>query len=139
MTTNFPVNSMKRGELAKKTRCNLETVRFYEKIGLMPEPPRSASGYRAYDASHERRLRFVLRARELGFAIADIRGLLRLVDGGGSTCEDILRIAEHHLRDVRSKISDLQRLERTLAQAVAACSGDRVPDCPVIDALGAMP
>ena len=126
---------MQRGELAKKAGCNIETVRYYEKIGLMPEPPRTAGGYRDYDSEHERRLRFILRARDLGFGIEDIRGLLKLVDRHTYTCAEVREMTLEHLGAVRLKIVDLKRLERTLAKTVAACNGRDVPDCPMIDAL----
>lgn len=126
---------LQRAELAKRTGCNLETIRYYEKIGLMPDPPRRASGYRVYDEGHVRRLRFILRARELGFAIKEIQGLLTLVDRGNETCAEVKLRTEKHLADVRAKIADLRRIERVLAKTVAACSGDDVPECPVLDAL----
>ena len=126
---------IKRGELARLTGSNLETVRYYEKIGLLPEPPRSANDYRVYDETHVRRLRFVLRGRELGFSIEEIRGLLELVDGGNQTCGEVKVHTEHHLTDVRAKIVDLRRIEKILAQTAARCSGDAVPDCPILDAL----
>ncbi len=72
---------LKRAELAKVTGCHPETIRYYEKTGMMPDPPRSKAGYRLYDEAHVSRLRFILRARELGFSIEDIRGLLDLMDG----------------------------------------------------------
>lgn len=137
MRDHESVKGMQRGELAMRTGCNPETVRYYEKIGVMPEPPRTRGGYRAYDESHERRLRFILRARDLGFGIDDIRGLLRLVDRQAQTCGEVRAITMHHLADVRSKIADLRHLEKTLARTVAACSGKRVPNCPIIDALNA--
>lgn len=129
------VTGLQRGKLARMAGCNLETVRYYEKIGLMPAPPRTAGGYRSYDATHQRRLRFILRARELGFAIGEIRSLLILVDGGDYTCAEVREMTLRHLADVQAKIADLRRLEQTLAETVSACSGDDVPDCPVIDAL----
>lgn len=129
------VKRFQRGELARRTSSNPETVRYYEKIGLMPEPPRTPSGYRVYDEVHERRLRFILRARELGFGIEEVRNLLVLVDGETFTCAEIRELTLHHLADVQTKIADLKRLERLLAKTVAACSGNAVPDCPVIDAL----
>jgi MerR family mercuric resistance operon transcriptional regulator len=137
MRDHETVRGLRRGELAKRTGCNLETVRYYERIGLMPEPPRTQGGYRAYAEAHERRLRFVLRARDLGFGIDDIRGLLRLVDSQAQTCGEVREITLHHLADVRSKIADLRHLETTLARTVAACSGKRVPHCPIVDALNA--
>lgn len=126
---------LKRGELARCTGCNLETIRYYEKIGLLPEPPRSASDYRVYDESHIRRLRFILRGRELGFAIDEIRGLLELVDGGMQTCAEVKARTEHHLTDVRAKITDLRRIETILKRTAAQCSGDAAPQCPILEAL----
>lgn len=126
---------MQRGELAKRAGCNIETVRYYEKIGLLPDPPRTSGGYRDYDREHGRRLRFILRARDLGFGIEDIRGLLRLVDRQAYSCAEVREMTLEHLGAVRLKIADLKRLERTLAKTVAACNGRDVPDCPVIDAL----
>src|SRR3546814_5652039 len=89
----------------------------------MPAPPLTAAGYRVYDESHIRRLRFILRARELGFAIEEIRGLLQLVDGGNQTCAEVKARTEKHLADVRAKIADLWRIERVLATTAASCSG----------------
>lgn len=126
---------MQRAELARRTGCNLETIRYYEKIRVMPEPPRTASGYRVYDATHLTRLRFILRARELGFSIEEIRGLLDLVDGGNQTCAEVKERTERHLVDVRLKIADLRRMEKVLAEAAAKCSGEDVPECPVLEAL----
>lgn len=126
---------IRRGELAKLTGCNLETIRYYEKISLIPAPPRGPNGYRLYDEGHVRRLRFVLRARELGFTIDNVHGLLQLVDGGKQTCAEVKARTEKHLADVRAKIADLRRIERILATTAASCSGENVPDCPVLDAL----
>jgi MerR family mercuric resistance operon transcriptional regulator len=126
-----------RAELARRTGCNLETIRYCEKIGMMPDPPRTGAGYRVYDGGHVSRLRFILRARELGFAIAEIRGLLDLVDGGTRTCAEVNERTERHLADVRAKIADLGRIEAVLAATAAQCSGDEVPDCPVLNALSA--
>jgi MerR family transcriptional regulator, mercuric resistance operon regulatory protein len=126
---------LKRAEFAKRTGCNLETVRYYEKIGLMPAPPRSGAGYRLYGEAHVRRLRFILRARELGFSIEDIKGLLDLVDGGHHTCAQVKERTENHLTGVRAKIADLKRIEKVLSATALKCSGRKVPECPVLDAL----
>lgn len=126
---------IKRAELARRSGCNIETIRYYEKIGMLPDPPRTASGYRLYDEKHLVRLRFILRARELGFPIEEIRGLLGLVDGAAPTCGEVKARTEKHLADVRARISDLRRIERVLAQTAKQCSGDDVPDCPVLEAL----
>ena len=126
---------LKRAELANRSGCNIETIRYYEKIGMLPDPPRTASGYRLYDEKQLARLRFILRARELGFPIEEIRGLLGLVDGGTQTCAEVKARTERHLEDVRARIADLKRIERVLAQTAEQCSGDEVPDCPVLEAL----
>ncbi|APH70603.1 MAG: helix-turn-helix domain-containing protein [Reyranella sp.] len=126
---------LQRAELARRTGCNLETIRYYEKIGMMPAPPRTASGYRVYDERHVARLRFILRGRELGFSIEELRGLLALVDGGTQTCSEVKERTERHLAEVRTKIADLKRIEKVLATTAAQCSGEQVPECPVLEAL----
>jgi MerR family mercuric resistance operon transcriptional regulator len=131
-TTSAPIT---RGELAKRSGCHLETVRYYEKIGLLPPPARSAGGHRLYRIDDQRRLRFILRGRELGFSIDDLRSLLSLVDSKAYTCGEIHDLTIGHLGGVRQKIADLKRLESTLARISNECSGGAVPECPVIDAL----
>tara|TARA_R110000751_G_scaffold15474_3_gene50132 strand:- start:3783 stop:4205 length:423 start_codon:yes stop_codon:yes gene_type:complete len=135
MTDHVSGRTLQRAELARRTSCNLETIRYYEKTGMMPDPPRTASGYRIYDDSHISRLRFILRARELGFSVEQIRGLLTLVDDGTQTCAEVKDRTEQHLADVRAKIVDLQRIEKVLAETAAQCSGKDVPECPVLEAL----
>jgi len=131
------IASITRGELAKRSGCHLETVRYYEKIGLLPPPARSEGGHRIYKIDDQRRLRFILRGRELGFSINELRSLLSLVDAKAFTCGEIQTLTIDHLGSVRQKIADLKRLERTLAQIAKECSGGAVPECPVIDALWA--
>jgi MerR family mercuric resistance operon transcriptional regulator len=126
---------MQRAELARQAGCNLETIRYYEKAGLLPEPPRTQSGYRSYDAMHERRLKFVLRARELGFSLDEIRALLRLVDERDQPCAEARDLAAAHLKDIQSKIADLRRMERVLKDMVAQCADGTTPECPLIEAL----
>ncbi|PXW66142.1 MerR family mercuric resistance operon transcriptional regulator [Loktanella sp. PT4BL] len=121
--------------MARATGCNLETIRYYEKIGIMPDPPRSTKGYRSYDNAHVKRLKFVMRSRDLGFSLEEVRGLLGLVDDRSRTCADVQLIAEDHLTDVQAKIADLQRIERVLSDTVARCTGDAAPECAVIDGL----
>ena len=121
--------------MARATGCNLETIRYYEKIGIMPDPPRSTKGHRSYDDAHVRRLKFVMRSRDLGFSLEEVRGLRGLVDDQSRTCAEVQIIAEEHLTDVRAKIADLQRIEHVLSDTVARCTGDAVPECAVIDAL----
>jgi len=123
------------GALSKHTRVNIETIRFYERVGILPKPPRSAGGHRIYSQDQLARLSFVRRSRELGFSLDEIRGLLQLVDGGRYTCAEVKAITLDHLADVRRKITDLRRLEQTLASVAGKCRGGKVPDCPVIEAL----
>jgi MerR family mercuric resistance operon transcriptional regulator len=124
-----------RGMLAARTGCNIETIRYYERVGLLPPPPRSAGGHRLYGRDLTRRLGFIRRGRELGFAIEEIRDLLRLIDGGAYTCREVEALARDHVREIRRKIADLKRLRRVFETMAAECSGDAVPECPIIDAL----
>lgn len=123
------------GKLAAATGVNLETIRYYERIRLMPAPDRTAAGHRRYGAEHLRRLAFIRRARELGFGIDDIRALLTLARPNMVDCADARRIAQAHLGNVRSKLADLSRLEQILAETIAQCSGEPAPACPVLDML----
>lgn len=132
--TSAPIT---RGRLAKRSGCHLETVRYYEKIGLLPSPARTKGGHRLYKIEDQRRLRFILRGRELGFSIEELRSLLSLADSETYTCGEIHNLTIDHLGGIRRKIDDLRRLERTLVQISDECSGGAVPDCPVIDALWA--
>src|SRR5437899_2966601 len=106
MPDHVSVKNVQRGELARRCGSNLETVRYYEKIGLMPQPPRTEGGYRVYDADHERRLKFILRGRELGFSLDEVRQLLRLVDERDQPCSEARDLAAAHLEDVQTKIDD---------------------------------
>ncbi|RMF39388.1 MAG: MerR family transcriptional regulator [Alphaproteobacteria bacterium] len=129
------MRALRRSDLARLTGCNLETIRYYERIGVMPEPPRTAANYRAYDETHVARLRFVMRARDLGFSLDEVRDLLALVDGGAQSCAEVRAMASAHLEAVRERIADLRRIETVLAETVSRCSGEDVPECAVIDAL----
>jgi MerR family transcriptional regulator, mercuric resistance operon regulatory protein len=135
MRDQAAVRGLQRAELARRTGCNLETVRYYEKVRLLPEPPRTAGGYRSYDTTHERRLRFVLRARELGFSLDEIRELLHLVDERDQPCAEVRAVAAAHLDDVQAKIADLKRMERVLKDVVAKCADGTLPECPLIQTL----
>lgn len=123
------------GALSKRTGVNIETIRFYERVRILPKPPRSAGGHRIYSQEQLMRLGFVRRSRELGFSLDEVRGLLRLVDGGRYACAEVKAITLDHLADIRRKIADLRRLEHTLAAVAGKCRGGKVPDCPVIEAL----
>ena len=124
-----------RGSLATRTGVNIETVRYYEKIGLMPDPARSPGGHRVYNETHVKRLFFIRRSRELGFTIQETRELLELVDCGDYTCAEVRDRTNSHLADVTKKIGDLQKIQRTLSKMASMCDGGMVPECPVINAL----
>jgi MerR family mercuric resistance operon transcriptional regulator len=125
------------GTLSKHTGVNIETIRYYERIGIMPRPPRTAGGQRIYDSSHFKRLAFIRRSRELGFSLDEIRALLRLVDGGDYTCGEVREMTLAHIADIRRKIGDLRRMEVVLKDMAAKCDGGDVPECPILDALSA--
>ncbi len=127
--------AIKRGELAKRSGCNLETIRYYEIIGLLRPPTRSTGGHRLYSENDQARLRFILRSRELGFSIEELRSLLSLVDAGTYTCGEVYALTQEHLASVSKKISDLKKLEKTLKSISSECSGGEAPDCPIIETL----
>jgi MerR family mercuric resistance operon transcriptional regulator len=128
-------NRLTIGRVAEQTGCNIETIRFYEKEGLLPVAGRTQGGHRLFTPQMVERLVFIRRSRELGFSMGEIRELLSLVDGRQISCERVKHIADTHLQDVRSKIADLKRMEQTLDQLSSECSGDDVPECPIIEAL----
>lgn len=123
------------GELSRLTGANIETIRYYEKIKLLPAPLRTEGGHRLYGPRERRTLAFIRRARELGFTLDEIRALLDLGGPGKASCAEVRDIAKRHLQDIRGKIADLVKLERLLAKTIARCSGRTAPDCPVIDIL----
>ncbi|TAL31260.1 MAG: MerR family transcriptional regulator [Phenylobacterium sp.] len=129
-------HGLTRGRLAADAGVNLETVRYYERVGLMPEPDRTSGGHRDYRPEHRQRLVFIRRARELGFSLDDIRALIALSEPGRRTCAEVEPIAAAHLFAVRAKIEDLRRLEMVLDDAVGRCAGGTAPSCPVIEVLG---
>lgn len=118
------------GELSRRTGCNIETIRYYERIGLIPAPPRRGR-YRSYGVDDAGRLGFVRRARELGFTLDQVRALLSLAADGQASCSEVRILAASHLRDVRARIADLRRME-VLADSVRACDAGQDPDCPLI-------
>jgi MerR family mercuric resistance operon transcriptional regulator len=123
------------GQLAAATGVNLETVRYYERIDLMPAPARTEGGHRVYSEPHRQRLAFVQRARKLGFSIEDIRTLLTLSEPARRSCKDVERLAAAHLKNVQAKVADLTRLEQLLSAAVSRCAAGDDPSCPVLDML----
>ncbi|HWE06796.1 MAG TPA: helix-turn-helix domain-containing protein [Rhizomicrobium sp.] len=123
------------GVLARESAVHAETIRYYEKIGVMPKPERSAGGYRLYTVVHLKRLAFIRRGRELGFSLDKLREMLRLVDRHAYTCAEVRDLMRDHVAAIHRKIADLRRLERVMTGIASRCSGRKVPDCPIIDAL----
>jgi Cu(I)-responsive transcriptional regulator len=123
------------GDLAKATATKVETIRYYERIGLLPAPARTSGNYRAYGRQHLQRLSFIRHARELGFAVEAIRDLLRLSDDPNRPCEAADRIARTHLVDVERRIVRLAALKAELERMLARCEGGRIAECRVIEAL----
>ncbi len=123
------------GELARRTGCKPRTVRWYERVRLLPAAPRSAGRFRRYDAESARRLGFVRHARALGFTLDQIRALLALAERGHDGCTGARRLAAEHLVEVRDKIRALRAMERALAVTIRRCATGAAPGCAVIDAL----
>lgn len=126
---------LKRGALARQLGCNLETIRYYENIGIMPEPMRTQSGHRIYGQKEQERLRFILRCRELGFSTEELRRLLSMVDSEHYTCGEVHELTREYLQSVSDKIADLKKLQCTLKTISQECAGGDAPDCPIIEAL----
>ena len=133
--TTSRIEHLPIGELSRLTGVNIETIRYYERVKMLPAPPRTTSGRRVYGAMDLRTLVFIRRSRELGFSPDDIRALLRLGAPGTASCAEVEEIAAHHLEGIRAKLRDLKKLELLLAKTVARCSGNTAPDCPVLDIL----
>lgn len=126
---------MKIGELGQATATKVETVRYYEKIGLLLPPARTAANYRSYGADHLARLSFIRRARDLGFTLEAIRELLTLSDDKAQSCEAVDVIARAHLTEIDRKIADLEALRSELARVLGSCSHGTVADCKIIESL----
>lgn len=127
---------MKIGDLARETGTAVETVRYYEKIGLLPLPLRADNNYRCYSEGHLRRLSFVRRARDLGFSLDQIRELLNLADDRDRSCAAVDGLAHQHLASVDRKITDLKALRRELGSLIDQCGHGSISACRIIEALG---
>lgn len=126
---------MKIGELASATATKVETVRYYEKIGLLRPPARTSGNYRAYGAGHLARLSFIRRARDLGFTLEAVRELLTLSDDKEQSCEAVDGIARVHLAEIDRKIADLSALRVELDRVIGSCRHGTVEDCKIIETL----
>lgn len=123
------------GEASRRTGVNIETIRYYERIEILPRPGRTQGGNRQYGHEHLKRLFFVKRCRDLGFSLGEIRALLEMADRRDFTCSDVHAMTITHLANVKKKLADLKRLERVLKKMAAECSLGEVPGCPIIDTL----
>lgn len=126
---------MEIGELARATSTKVETIRFYEKIGLLPAPARTGANYRAYNQNQLARLSFVRRARDLGFTLDQIRGLLALSDDRDQSCSAVDTVARQHVSEIDRKITDLRALRRELQEMLDQCSQETVSTCRIIESL----
>lgn len=127
------------GELARATGTKVETIRWYEHIGLLAAPARTGGNYRAYSCSHLERLSFVRRARNLSFSLDHVRELLRLSDQQDRPCEEIDLIARGHLAEVERKVADLTAFRHELRQIIGQCGHGTVAECRIIEALSPLP
>ena len=135
--TSSGTENISIGELSKHSGVNIETIRYYERIKMLPPPPRTANGRRVYGPAEKRTLAFIRSSRDLGFSLEEIRTLLALGGPERASCADVHKIASAHLANVRSKLSDLVKLETILADTVVRCSEGANPDCPVLNILDA--
>lgn len=130
------MKSLTIGRLAREAGVNLETVRYYERRGLLSKPPRSASGYRLFPAEAARRLRFIQRAQELGFSLGEIRELLSLRMSASARSRDVRKRAEAKIADIEAKIRSLDSMKRTLRKLTNSCEGcGPIAECPILESL----
>ena len=140
-TTTDTMAGMRIGELAEQAGVNVQTVRYYERRGLLRDPRRRGTGYREYTAATLARLRFIKRAQELGFTLAEIDELLALRQQPGATAAQVKARAEEKIARIDERLRDLERIRSALAHLAGRCEGGRAPvgDCPFLDVLGALP
>jgi Cu(I)-responsive transcriptional regulator len=130
-----PQDEFRIGDLAQRTDTKVETIRYYERIGILPAPKRTAGNYRSYGPGHLGRLSFIRRARDLGFSLEEVRHLLSLSDQKNRSCSSVDAIARKHLSDVDRKIADLRALRRELGSIIDRCGRGTIADCRIIEAL----
>ena len=123
------------GEMARTGNCKVQTVRYYEEIGLMPNPRRSSGNQRVYSRQQHDQLLFIRHSRELGFSLDQIRQILALSDEPAHSCQEVDHIARNHLRDVESKIERLQSLRGELKRMITECDGGQVAECGIVKTL----
>lgn len=130
------MHELTRGDVAEQAAVHVETLRYYERRGLIPKPRRTATNYRIYSPDTIRLVRFVKRAQELGFALDEIKELLSLRATPNARCADIRRRAEAKMQDIDEKMRALRRMRRALSTLIEECAGERpITDCPILEAL----
>jgi len=129
------MTGMAIGALARAAGTKAETIRYYERIGLLPRPPRTAANYRSYGTADLARLSFIRRARALGFSIDQVSALLDLADRRDRSCEAVDALAKEHLETIEAKIADLMALRRELADLIGQCRKGTIAECRILDAL----
>lgn len=130
-----PAEGLSIGDLSERTGCPIETIRYYERAGVLRAPPRTASGRRVYGEAHVRQLAFARRARDLGFSLERVRQLMRLADQPEAARSGARAIALAHVEEVRLKIAELQRVAQQLDTILAECAATTGPDCPILTVL----
>ncbi len=125
------------GEIAKQSDCKVETIHYYEKIKLMPQPARTQGGHRIYDKTQLKRLRFIRKCRDLGFSIEQIKELLTFIDEPNHFCGEVKALAMVQYRKVQEKIDELKKLQEALNNMIVKCKGEQytIDNCPIIDSL----
>jgi MerR family transcriptional regulator, mercuric resistance operon regulatory protein len=124
------------GQLAKKSNTDAQTIRYYERLGLVAKPRRTESNYRVYDTDSIARLTFIRRAKEIGFSLNDIKALLGMADGKVSRCVEVQEFAVTRLSKIQSQIADLKAMEKTLSKLVRQCAtSEKISECPILETL----
>ena len=126
---------MRIGELVRACDCPAETIRYYEKIGLLPSAVRRTNGYRSYEDTHQKWLQFILHSKALGFSQREVRRLTDLAHQKQPACADVHELLQEHVNDVHKRIRELKRMERALLRLKTQCQDGTLHDCPVIDEL----
>jgi len=135
-----PISEIAIGELSRRTQCHIETIRYYERIELLPQPRRTQARFRRYRSEDVARLRFIRRARQLGFSLEEVRALLRLSGADGDHNRVELRnLVVAHVAELRARIDDLLWMDRVLSAAICECASGQQPECPIMDVLSDAP
>ena len=123
------------GEMSRISHVNIETIRYYERISLLPKPDRTVGGNRQYNHGQLKLLCFIKKCRDLGFALDEIRAFMRMVEHDDLTCSEVHQMTISHLENVQEKLAALKKIEKTLKEMSAQCNRGDIPDCPIIDKL----